>query len=130
MLAIFTAHGSPLMFKLVRAKSFCFRVLSLFPLGLLHQLESFAMYGAFPRSDYYDSPALRVSHQSQLTQSFDRDTKFPRSQDALFQLDLGIRYIPVQGESPYVFGLPSFRSSRPQWKRMTHTLIARGVHTK
>ena len=118
-----------------RVKSFCFRAISVtisdLPTSIktYDWLESFAMYGAFLRSDYYDSPVLRVSHQPQLTQSLDRYTKFPRSQGLLFQLDLGFRYIPVQGESPYVFGLSSFRSLRPQQKCMAYTLLARGIHT-
>lgn len=68
------------------------------------------MYEAFPHSDYYDSSVLRVPHQPQLVQFFNRDTKFPRSQDTLFRSKVGFHYIPCQGERSYVFVLSSFRS--------------------
>jgi hypothetical protein len=86
------------------------------------------MCRAFLCSDYYDPPALRASLQPQLAQSSDRDTKFPRSQDALLQSGLGSRYIPM-GDRSYVFVLSSFRSSRPRRWCMAYTPIARGIRT-
>ncbi len=79
------------------------------------------MCQAFPDSDYYDPPALRVSHQPQLVQCSHRSTKFPRSQSVLFQLNLGSHYAPDQGDRSYVFVLSSFRSLRPRQKCMAYT---------
>lgn len=94
------------------------------------------MWYAFHTSDYYDPPALCVSHQPQLVQSYisyDQDTKFPRSQ----RCTVTVRFRPplhpsrVEGLIQVfpLFVLPSSRSSRPRRKCVASTPIARGICT-